>query len=198
MRTRRVELVCANCGATFGVQPCYVQRYRFCSPSCRSAAQEGSLAQRFWGKVAKKDDDECWEWLGARTSPPPGARTKGYGHLGRGGRGQGHVKATHVSWEIHFGPVPEGLWLLHTCDNPGCVNPAHLFLGDAIANVADMMAKGRHNPVSFPGESNPSAKLTRAQVDAIRLDERTHAVIAEAYGIGKSTVGNIRRGATWR
>jgi len=92
------------------------------------------LANRFWPKVRK--GDECWEWIGAR-----GAR--GYGKMTAGPRGSGHVRAHRVSWELAFGPVPDGLWVLHTCDNPPCVRPDHLWLGTRLDNMRDCARKGR-------------------------------------------------------
>lgn len=92
-----------------------------------------TLADRFW-KYAVVGMD-CWGWA-ASTAP------KGYGCLGLGG---GRVGRAHrVSYELHYGPIPDGLHVLHTCDNPGCVNPAHLRLGTNADNVADRQAKGRY------------------------------------------------------
>jgi hypothetical protein len=90
---------------------------------------------RFWAKVKKTDG--CWQWTGAATPD-------GYGFLARAINGERHpLRAHRFSWELHRGPVPEGLWVLHRCDNPRCVNPDHLFLGDRTANMRDCAAKGR-------------------------------------------------------
>jgi hypothetical protein len=92
------------------------------------------FVERFWDKVVF--GMECWGWSGAKNE-------HGYGVLGRAGRGSGNVKAHRASWEIHYGPVPDGLLVLHACDNPQCTNPAHLFLGDQCANMRDASRKGR-------------------------------------------------------
>lgn len=92
------------------------------------------LADRFWPKVQKGEG--CWEWIGSRNAA-------GYGKMTVGGRGAGHVRAHRVSWELANGPVPEGLWVLHTCDNPPCVRPDHLWLGTRLDNMRDCASKGR-------------------------------------------------------
>lgn len=93
------------------------------------------LAARFWSFVVQHE--RCWEWTGARTA-------YGYGILGRGTREDGLIYAHRVSWELHNGSLPDGLCVLHTCDNPPCTNPNHLWLGTKGDNNRDMVAKGRH------------------------------------------------------
>lgn len=84
--------------------------------------------------------DSCWEWTGAKT--------KGYGVFWILEKRRS-VYATHVLWELIVGPVPEGRWLLHRCDNPGCVRPSHLFLGTQKDNMADCAKKGRNGGAKF-------------------------------------------------
>lgn len=91
------------------------------------------LAARFWDKVAI--DRGCWLWTA-------GTR-HGYGAISEGGRGSPMIMAHRFSWEFHFGPIPDGLGVLHKCDNPPCVNPAHLFLGTQGDNMRDKAVKGR-------------------------------------------------------
>ena len=90
----------------------------------------------------------CWGWIGATSS--------GYGRLGRGGRGEGLVYAHRLSWELRNGPIPEGMCVLHRCDNPPCSNPDHLFLGTKADNNRDMSVKGRH--VGTSGKKLPSRR----------------------------------------
>ncbi len=95
------------------------------------------VAERFWSKVVKTDDG-CWGWNGATTP-------FGYGRMTAGSRGAGLLRAHRVSWELHYGPIPAGLLVLHHCDNPPCVRPNHLFLGTMLDNSRDAVAKGRVN-----------------------------------------------------
>lgn len=87
------------------------------------------VTRDFWDFVAKTHERGCWKWTG------PTDR-KGYGRWGK------KVASRH-SWELANGPIPEGMWVLHHCDNPPCVNPAHLYLGTNTENVQDRVARGR-------------------------------------------------------
>lgn len=95
------------------------------------------IAQRFWPKVDKRGVDECWPWTGARIP-------QGYGRMGAGSPRRS--LATHrVSWELANGAtIPSGMIVMHTCDNPSCVNPSHLKLGTTQDNNRDCIAKGRN------------------------------------------------------
>lgn len=125
-----------------------------------------SLAKRLWTKVDQRGPDECWPWTGRW-------RVRDYGMLGRGSRNDGAVLAHRAAWEVTHGPVPEGLCVLHSCDNPPCCNPAHLFLGTQADNMRDMAAKRRGNTV----------KLAPGDADAIR----------RAYAAGAGTQRNLAK-----
>ncbi len=146
------------------------------------------LIERLQNKL-KATPNGCWEWQGATAK-------EGYGHITRGRRGEGIVRTHRAMWEIVFGPIPDGLCILHRCDNPPCANPAHLFLGTRGDNNADMVAKGR-NVVQQAGEGS-NTKLTWKQVRAIRADGRRNCDIGVAYGIDHSHIGKIKRGERWK
>jgi len=94
-----------------------------------------TLEQRFWRKVDRRGPDECWPWTGGKTPC-------GYGLIRSSGHG--HLRQTHrVSWILANGSIPRGMCVLHSCDNPPCCNPAHLWLGTHAENMADRDAKGR-------------------------------------------------------
>lgn len=140
---------------------------------------------RFWRYVDKSGD--CWLWTGATNGR--------YGNISRG-VGLGWIGAHRLSWEIHFGPIPDGLWVLHRCDNPPCVRPDHLWLGTNRDNCDDKVKKGR--AVGAPGgEHHHLAKLSAVQVQAVhRLGEAgmLQREIAACMGINRATVSKILRG----
>lgn len=118
-----------------------------------------SLTERFWRSVEKGAPDECWFWRG---SP----HKLEYGRIEDDSGNQ--VLVHRISYEIHNGSIPEDMFICHACDYPACVNPDHLFPGTPGDNSKDMVAKGRHVPMSWPGESHPLAKLTETDVHEIR------------------------------
>ena len=135
---------------------------------------------RFWAATTKGDG--CWMFSQTGSHP--------YGAMQWSGS---RMLAHRVSWIIHRGPIPDGLYVCHSCDTPGCVNPDHLWLGDNAANMRDMAEKGR----SKRGEQHPKAKLTKADVLAIRESGDTQRSLASAYGVGHSTIWQIKRGGIW-
>ena len=145
------------------------------------------LAERFWAKVGKSSG--CWEWTA-------GCNSNGYGNLRD--RGAGVQWGAHrLSWTLHFGAIPAGLYVCHHCDNPACVRPDHLFLGTNSENILDSVSKGRHRSAPCRGANNGRAKLTLEQVGRIRADMRSGLIIAREYGVHRSTVTDIRSGRRW-
>jgi len=132
---------------------------------------------------------QCREWLGAKS-------TKGYGRLMWKGRAR---FAHRLAYTEYIGPIPDGLHVLHSCDNPSCVNDEHFFLGTNADNVADKVTKGRAAKPEIRGERHRCAKLTEAQVLAIRADARTQAVIAAEYGVTRENISQIKllKGWAW-
>jgi len=107
----------------------------------RRNRRSASIDSRFWpkvdrnGPVVRAELGPCWVWIGS-------LKDTGYGQLSAPHRGV-PLKAHRVSWELHHGPIPDGLWVLHRCDNRRCVRPDHLWLGTDADNKSDMEAKGR-------------------------------------------------------
>ncbi len=145
------------------------------------------LAERFWPKVAVRGPDDCWEWMGGKIM--------GYGNIRTGGRDAPHKRAHVVSYEITYGPVPDGLQINHKCDNKGCCNPGHIYAGTAKQNAADRSVRGRHN--SPRGARHGMAKLNEGDIISIRCDDRSQAQVATDYGVVRSLIGMIKRGERW-
>jgi hypothetical protein len=135
-------------------------------------------AERFWGKVDKRGPDECWNWLGCVERN--NKNHPGYGRVGFKGN---QFVATHVALTLDGRPRPGKLLALHSCNNPRCVNPAHLRWGSHYDNTLDAVANG----------TKPIA-LTQDQAEAIRNDERPQCQIAAEYGCSQVTVSMIKRG----
>lgn len=175
-----------------------------CDMMIQGNAMPKTTADRFWEKVRKTE--YCWEWTGSK-------RHKGYGafcYVKNGEPVQG--RAHRFSYELHIGPIPEGLFVLHKCDNPKCVNPDHLFVGDNRANVADMISKGRrvkggtycrdgYGSGNYErGVHHHNAKITPDIVIAIRKDRDnglSFGGIAAKYGLSISHAFRIVNRSVW-
>lgn len=190
--TPRVELACRNCNAQFWVIPARLRagKPRYCSTACWKKHRASLFAERFWAKVVKTDS--CWLWTGAKDG-----RGYGYFYFAPGDTRQAH----RVSWEIANGPIPDGLCVLHNCpggDNPSCVNPSHLFLGDRIVNNEDKVAKDRQTR----GTSHPNAKLNEAAVVSIRrryaLGGISLADLAAEHNVRLTAIHAVVQRRSWR
>lgn len=145
----------------------------------------------FWKKSGKRGPDECWNWNGGTMGE------MGYGRISVGDKSR---KAHRISWVIHYGQIPEGRSVLHRCDNPLCVNPAHLFLGTHDDNMADKVSKNRQ--ARNKGESAGGVKFTEEKILEIRKLHSTLGIqqkeLAKMLGINKGTLNNIILRKTWR
>jgi hypothetical protein len=129
----------------------------------------------------------CIEWTGAIRG------TFGHGHMSRGSRGAGYESTHRVAWILAKGPIPNGLQVLHRCDNPPCCNTDHLFLGTQLDNIRDMDSKGRR--VSEQGETHHSAKLSDVEVAELRsMADTVHndAELGRRFGVSKQHARSLR------
>jgi hypothetical protein len=148
---------------------------------------------RFWKYVERSNG--CWLWTGCLND-------SGYGIFRFEGR---NYRATHISLWIYNRPVPQGLCALHKCDNPACVNPDHLYIGDKGQNIQDSYNRGRRPRIDVGdqnrGSRNGMSKLT--ETDVIKIKQRiqageTNKDIAAEFGVNSSTISEIKSGRTWK
>lgn len=183
-RPPRPDRWCKRCGAHFTVERIDRRREYCGAPACAKAP---GIA-RFWAGVVKSEG--CWEWSGR-------VGTHGYGVLHAGGVRE----TTHrFSYELHYGPIPDGMLVLHHCDNRRCVRPDHIYAGTRMDNVIDMTVRDRRNDAI--GEASSSAKLTAAEVREIRDLAASRVMskraIGRAYGLGHTTINSLVAGKTWQ
>lgn len=150
-------------------------------------------SSKFWDKVRKTPT--CWLWTGA-------SFRKGYGNFSWKFNGKvTNIGAHRFSYQLaHQVVLSRSQLVLHKCDTPACVRPAHLFVGTHDDNMRDMVHKGRHWVVPMPGEKNPSAKLTIKDVVEIRTRYRSgefQRIIASDFGIRQNHVSRIVRNESW-
>lgn len=149
------------------------------------------LEERFWRYVDKRGVKQCWEWTGLK-------KPNGYGQIGAGGAGGATLTAHRLSYEIATGKkIPPKMVIMHSCDNPGCVNPNHLRLGTFKENTQDMLLKGRKGRCKALGNANYNAVLTPDLVRYIRSSDAPHTELANEIGVSPNTVRGVRIGRTW-
>jgi hypothetical protein len=189
------SFLCDHCGKVIEHPVKVSEGYKnsFCSRSCHDEfriANRSSLSDRYW-KFAVKTEG-CWGWNGSTDE-------NGYGRVSAytdDDRWVPHL-AHRISWELHNGPIPDGLLVLHQCDNPPCSRPDHLFLGNQLDNMQDCVSKGRRPR----GEQSHTAKVTEAQVIEMRLrfaaGERNYSKLGREYGISGGQVRAIILKERW-
>ena len=129
----------------------------------------------------------CWEYTGQKRN------SDGYGELSVGG----HKEMTHrVAFRLYIGSIPPGYYVCHSCDNPSCFNPEHLFLGSAADNARDRELKGRRKARN--GEAHPMAKLGAEDVHQIRTCGLPASTVARQYGVTRQMIWRIRSRRNWR
>lgn len=148
-----------------------------------------TLEERFWEKVDNASRDGCWRWTSAIGS-------RGYGVFWVGGRKRSAF-AHRTAYEMTHGPIPEGMVVMHSCDNPWCVNPAHLSVGSKKDNSQDALRKGRYRV----GESNGGGgKLRNGDILEIRaLMNQGYGCsrLSKRFGVSQQTIKAIKRGRIW-
>jgi hypothetical protein len=190
-----IILNCEVCGKDY--HPLSGGSRKYCSMQCYNSRRCSTPEERFWARVVKSDG--CWNWTGRKTR-------FGYGRLWVGGKDREQIVTHRASWIIHFGPIPEGKWVLHKCDNPACVRPDHLYLGTARENVADREERNRwckkiKDTPHARGEKIGASKLTEDQVREMRAryaaGGMSFAALGRAYGVSDVLAGQVIRRQLW-
>jgi hypothetical protein len=189
------DITCAVCGKPFQIEYTVAigRKPKYCSKGClaedkrRLAAER--LETRFWAKVDQRGPDECWPWAGAKTRP------WGYGRININGKVE---HANRVAYTLARGAIPADKIVCHSCDNPGCCNPNHLWLGTHRENAEDRDAKGRRRLAPQRGDDHPTRKLCSDDVRRIRASVRPNRELAEQYGVTTTQIRNILSGRHWR
>lgn len=193
-----VKRVCSvdGCGGAYeakGLCDKHYQRFKKYGSPEGGPANHAPVESRFWRYVDTSGD--CWLWAGGSVNK------KGYGQIQTGGKGSKHVLAHRLSYEMHHGVIPDGMVVMHKCDNPSCVNPDHLRVGTQSENIIDAMTKGRKvlpDLPRFSGENHPSSKLTAENVKYIQTCGKPTKELAAQFGVALSTVIRARNGRSWK
>jgi hypothetical protein len=193
---------CLHCGKMFGRESCGrvsdFKAKKYCSRGCYSKSKSGEghhlyrpLEERFYENI-EKEVGGCWIWKGYSRCSGVGGK---YGGLKVGGKA---MLAHRISYQIHYGEIPNSLFVLHRCDNPSCVNPEHLFLGTNADNMKDMAEKFR----GCNGEKGVHSKLTANKVVEIRFAAKRgnmlHREIAKVFGVSTTTITKIVNNHYWK
>jgi hypothetical protein len=176
---------CEHCRQPF-VIPRHRQEQRYCSNRCSASSRNPTMEERLWARVDRSAGPSgCWPWTGPHL--------RGYGQFSVENR---TVRTHRMAWQATHGNIADGMCVLHRCDNPPCCNPSHLFLGTNAENTADKIRKGRARYLH--GEDNPMARLSAADVMAIRSAEGPQTAIGARFGICQTSVSQIKLGKRWK
>lgn len=184
--TRFKQRTCPRCGKIF-IPETRKQKRVFCTRSCGQLARREKERRDFAEILkdrTKRMESGCWEWTGSRDM-------EGYGRI------HGIGRAHRLAYERFKGEIPPGKVVMHSCDNPPCVNPDHLFVGTPADNKSDSVNKGRH---AFRAR-NGRAKLTEEQVAEIRTlavpYKVTYRMLAKRFGVGIPEINDIVNYRKW-
>lgn len=188
------DVQCLQCSATFHVGQSRIRegKAKFCSTLCMHSfwRQHGKPhedhTERFWNQISKTET--CWLWTGSCA--------KGYGRLKVGMPNPGSLRVHRFSWELHYGPIPPGLCVLHHCDVSICVHPSHLFLGTLFDNNTDRHRKGGY----AEGPQHHQARLSAEDVKAIRVlqGQSTATSVGKRYQVSLDAIRKIWHGKTYK
>lgn len=175
--------MCQHCR----LKPITRKRAAYCSKACSNSSRQVPLADRFLIYYHPGKPDACWPWTGT-------IDRNGYGVISDEKRRQ--IRAHRIAYERVKGRIPDGLCVLHHCDNRPCCNPDHLFVGTDADNNHDRHRKGRYPT----GAAHPLAKLTDQDVREIRSSypQMTQKSIAERYGLDQTTISEIVLRKKWK
>src|SRR3990167_298323 len=183
------KVICKYCGKIFTGR--ISARRKYCSSRCAQLSTVIPCEKRFWSKVNKGTNNECWMWNGSKDR-------EGYGSVYRWeNRKRIYItKAHRYSWALTNGSIPDGLKVLHHCDNPSCVNPSHLFIGTQSDNMKEMYNKNRANN---RGSANPNTHFSEAEIISMRGNYKRGdaASLAKKYNVHIDTIYNIIRKVQW-
>jgi hypothetical protein len=196
-KRRTISIICRACGRPFDVYLSASSR-KHCSRLCKAVTQRNrkrAVEDRVWDHIDRRGDNECWVWTASVNSGGYGQINDGHGHC---------IRSHRVVLSIKLGrPLLEGEWSLHTCDNPPCNNPSHLYAGNNVDNIHDMFDRGRAVNNARTGEAHHSAKLTAKDVATIRTlatskPRITQGDLAKIYGVSQVSISEILRRNTWK
>ncbi len=156
---------------------------------------KGDNQLRFWSKIKKGTDEECWPWIAK-------SKNEGYGYINMGGRAGRHELAHRLAWKFTYGEIPDsenhhGTVVMHICDNRLCCNPNHLRIGSQGENVKDMDRKGRRKTKSIMGINHHNSKFQEFDIRQIRTSSKSNAELGREYGVSRNTIRCIKLLKTW-